>query len=420
MKGPRGPEGETPEVVVNCGSCGLAVGAGEVAEAAERFFKERGLEGRVKRAGCMGLCFAEPLMVVGGAGLPSVVYRNVRPEDVSRILESHLLEGLPSREFALGTLGEGIEGIPRVEDFPFWTLQERRVLFRCGFSDPTDIEDYIASGGYSGLERALKVGPEGVVEEVKRSGLRGRGGAGFPTGLKWELTRKREAEERFVICNAAEGDVGAFMDRVLLEGDPHLILEGLIIAGFAVGARKGFVYVRSEYELAAQRMRRAVEQARERGFLGERVLGTSFSFEVEVFQAVGMFVCGEETALINSMEGRRGNPRARPPYPTEAGLWGRPTVVNNVKTLANVSLILRFGADWFKEVGTERSPGTALVALSGQVERPGVYEVPMGMPIREVVGRIGGASEVKAVQTGGRWEGFFRGGCWICPWTSRG
>jgi NADH:ubiquinone oxidoreductase subunit F (NADH-binding) len=272
-------------------------------------------------------------------------------------------------------------------------------------TDPDSIEDYLQTGGYEGLRRALSLDPDGVIELASRSGLRGRGGAGFPVAAKWRSAREATGEPRYVVCNAAEGDIGAFMDRYILDNDPHAVLEGMLIAGYAVGACRGYVYVRAEYDDLIPRLRHAVENARESGFIGDRVAGSTFGFDIQVARTAGGYVCGEETALLNSLEGRRGTPRLRPPFPTQAGLNGRPTVVNNVKTLAYVPLILRHGPEWFAEVGTEQSKGTAVLSLAGDIARPGVVEVPMGTPLREVVltigGGVAGGGALKTVQTGG-------------------
>jgi NADH-quinone oxidoreductase subunit F len=393
-------------VLVGAASCGQQAGAQQVARGAEAYLRDEGIAGEMVRVGCLGACFAEPVVTLLQPGLPGVCYGKVSPSLLPRLLDAYFLGKSPLREQALGTTGESqLAGLPALGQTPFFSKQRRWVLRKCGFIDPLNLDHALSTGGYSGLKQALQMRPEEVIAAVKQAGLRGRGGAGFPTGRKWELARAAAGDEKYIVCNAAEGDIGAFMDRMLLESDPQTVLEGMAIAGYACGASKGYVYIRSEYESLPTLMEKAISQATGQGYLGRDVLGTGFSFEVEVFAAAGRYVCGEETALINSMEGKRGVPRLRPPFPIQAGLWDRPTVINNVKTLANVPLIFDLGTDLLGAVGTEKSKGTAILSLGGSVVRSGVVEVPMGMPLGEVIHQIGGGvaggKKLKAVQTGG-------------------
>ncbi len=351
----------------------------------------RGLEDevQVKGVGCMGLCAAGPLVRVDPAG---IVYQRVTVDDVPAILDS--LEKGPVEELILP------------QDIPFFERQQKIVLENCGIIDPEAITEYIAAGGYLALHKALtEMTPAEVIDVVTRSGLRGRGGGGYPSGLKWVTVAKAESETKYVICNADEGDPGAFMDRSVLESDPHRVIEGMAIAGYAVGANRGYIYVRAEYPLAVERLELAIKQARWAGILGSGVFGTTFDFSIELRLGAGAFVCGEETALIASIEGRRGVPRPRPPYPADYGLWGQPTLINNVETFANVAPIIRNGGDWFAAIGTDKSKGTKVFALAGQIVNTGLIEVPMGITLREIVYDIGGGlpegRKYKAVQTGG-------------------
>ncbi len=355
----------------------------------------------VKRIGCHGLCQQGPVIAVEPEGL---FYCQVKESDIEEIIQSHLIKGKPVERLFY----EHDDGtrIPHYRDIPFYAKQTRVVLKNSGHIDPSKIDDYIAVGGYKGLERALKeMSPEEVIEEVYNSGLRGRGGAGFPTGLKWKFARSSPGDVKYAICNADEGDPGAFMDGSILVADPHSVLEGLSIAAYAIGAREAFIYVRHEYPSAVASLKKALKQSYERGFLGENILGTGFNLDIRMMEGAGAFVCGEETALMASIEGKRGMPRPRPPFPTEAGLWGKPTVINNVKSLAAVAIILREGWEWFKSIGTEGSPGTAIFSLTGKVKNTGLVEVPMGATLRHIIfdvgGGVGTGREFKAVQTGG-------------------
>ena len=374
-------------------------GVDRVIRAFREEIKALGLEDEVQvvETGHLGVSGWGVVVVVYPEG---VYYGGVTPEDARRICREHLLKGRPVEELRLPAAA------PVVRPAEVLSKQTRIVLANCGLIDPEDIEDYIAAGGYEALERALtEMSPEEVLEEVKRSGLRGRGGAGFPTGLKWEAVRNARDDEKYVLCNADEGEPGTFKDRLILEGDPHKLIEGMILAGYATGARKGFVYIRGEYALSIERLKLALEQAREYGLLGEGILGTGFSFDIEIRVGAGSYVCGEETALIESLEGKRGWPRIRPPYPVTYGLFGKPTAVNNVETLANVPEIVKRGARWFRGFGTPSCPGTKVYILLGAVRYRGLVEVGMGTPLRTLIYDLGGGlpegKKLKGVLVGG-------------------
>jgi len=411
-----------PRVTVGLATCGRAAGAEEVYRRAESEIAVRGLDVSLVPVGCLGWCAREPLVEVWRPGGPRVTFGRVRPEQVAEILHytatGELGELRPlghtraDRDLAgaelwgCGELPGPPAGVAPLDELPFFRSQVRLVMRHCGLIDPEDLAEYVACGGYRALERALREGrPENVIGEVERAGLRGRGGAGFPTGRKWRLVRAAAGEEKYLIVNGDEGDPGAYMDRGLLESNPHLVLEGAILAAFAVGARQGLAYIRAEYPLAVERLGRAVEQAREFGLLGERILGSNFSFDLEVVRGAGAFVCGEETALMAAVEGGPGEPRFRPPYPAERGLWGRPTCINNVETLANVPVILNIGAEAYARLGTPGSRGTKIFSLVGDVVNGGLVEVPMGTTLQEILCGIGGGpsrgTRFKAVQTGG-------------------
>ncbi len=368
--------------------------------ALEDGIKKRGLDVRLRRTGCVGMCYREPIVDVESPGLGKVTYGGVKTEWVDRILDEHVAGGKPVDEWVVRAEEK------ELPDESYYDRQVRLVLRNAGTMDPESIDEYISRGGYEALEKALKtMTPEEVIAEVKASGLRGRGGAGFPTGVKWELCAKQPGDVKYVIVNADEGDPGAFMDRSVLEGDPHAVLEGLAIAAYAVGASEGYFYVRAEYPLAVARLWIAINDARERGFLGDNIMGTGFSFDVHIKEGAGAFVCGEETALIASIEGKRGMPRLRPPYPAAEGLWAKPTNNNNVETYANIPWIIREGAKAYAAYGTESSKGTKVFALAGKIVRGGLVEVPMGTTLREVIFDIGGGvhegRSFKAVQMGG-------------------
>ena len=395
---------DKPVILVGAATCGRAAGAQEVIQAMKDELARQGLEAEIVEVGCMGHCYAEPLVTIAKSGWPPILYGYIDEDKGRRLVRDFLVNDDPCLEFALGALEEN-ELLPSFFELPRFKHERIVLLENCGRIDPEEIEHYLARDGYAGLVKALQRRPDEIIEEVKRSGLRGRGGAGFPTGQKWEICRRSPGRSKYVICNADEGDPGAFMDRAILESDPHSVLEGLIIAGYAVGARKGYIYVRAEYPLAVKRMGTAIEQARRKGLLGQDILGSGFDFEVELFQGSGAFVCGEETALIASIEGKPGLPHHRPPYPATKGLFGKPTVINNVKTLASVPRIIDRGADWFASLGTERSKGTAIFALAGKILNTGLTEVPMGTTLRQVIFDIGGGvpggKRFKAVQIGG-------------------
>jgi NADH:ubiquinone oxidoreductase subunit F (NADH-binding)/(2Fe-2S) ferredoxin len=358
---------------------------------------------RVKRTGCHGFCQQGPLIVLEPQGF---FYTKVKTDDVAEIVKS-LSPGKKPVDRLFYRDPATDKPIPRYTDIPFYSKQERTILKYCGNIDPEDIDDYLAVGGYKALRKAMNgLTPEGVISEVKSSGLRGLGGAGFPTGRKWEACRNTPSEEKYVICNADEGDPGAFQDRSVMEGNPHSVIEGMIIAGYAIGAEHGFVYVRAEYPLAVNRLKVAIDQARQNGFLGDHILDSDFSFDIEIFQGAGAFVCGESTALVRSIEGKRGRPKPLPRSRTsEVGLWNRPTLLNNVKSYANIPLIISNGAAWFAQRGTEKSKGTAVFSLTGKVVNCGLIEVPMGVTLRKIIYDIGGGvpdgKALKAIQTGG-------------------
>ena len=365
--------------------------------------KNKNLDKEIKvvETGCHGLCEMGPLVIVYPEG---VFYCRVEPSDVKEIVESHLLKGRVV-ERLLYREPVTLEAVPNYEDISFYKKQHRYALKNCGHINPESLEEYIAADGYEGLGLSLQMKPEEVIEEIKKSGLRGRGGGGFPTGLKWEFTRKAQGDKKYVVCNADEGDPGAFMDRSVLEGDPHRIIEGMLICAYAIGASEGYVYCRAEYPLAIKRLENAIVQAKESGLLGQGILGTDFNFELQVKEGAGAFVCGEETALLASIEGRRGMPRPRPPFPAVSGLWGKPTTINNVETFANVPNIMREGGEVFASFGTEKSKGTKVFALTGKINNTGLAEVPMGITMREIIFDIGGGipdgKKFKAVQIGG-------------------
>lgn len=376
----------------------------EIRTALENAVAQQDLSDRVEVdfTGCHGFCQQGPIVVIEPEG---IFYRRVNPQDANEIVESHLVRGEPvKRLFYRHPVTK--EVIPLYRDIMFYKKQQRVILRNCGKINPEKISNYEDLGGYRALRKVLStMPPEQVVKEVKRSGLRGRGGAGFFTGVKWEACRQQPAGTKYVICNGDEGDPGAFMDRSILEADPHSVIEGLTILGFAVGADQGFIYCRAEYPLAVKRLRIALQQAREKKYLGDSILGSGFDFDIEMFEGAGAFVCGEETALMSSIEGSRGMPRSRPPFPAEKGFWGKPTVINNVKTLAFIPVIINEGADWFASIGTENSKGTAVFALTGKIANSGLVEVPMGAPLSTIIYEIGGGiphkKAFKAVQTGG-------------------
>jgi len=394
------------KIKVPMASCTIAAGAREVYDAVIKEVKSRGIRVDVCKTGCMGMCYIDPWIELIKEDMPTAIYANVKPEDIPKIIKEYL-EGDVSGAFALRYRtgkAKGEDKVPLLEELESWKNQVRWVSRNCGIVDPESIEEYIALGGYRGLDRALNMRPEEVIEEVRKSGLRGRGGAGFPTWFKWKIAREQPGDVKYVIMNADEGDPGAFMNRLLAESDPHRVLEGMIIAAYAIGASKGFIFVRAEKPLMAERLAKAVEQARKYGLLGENILGRGFSFDVEVILSAGAFVCGEETALIAAIEGRT-SPRQRPPYPATRGLWGKPTIINNVETLAHVATIMAEGWEKFVKYGTEKTKGTKMFCVTGSVKHTGAYEVPVGTTIEKLVMEIAGGPpegrKVKAVQIGG-------------------
>lgn len=390
--------------IMVCGGSGChSAKSGEIIEELRKLIKEEKLEDTVEvvQTGCFGLCTKGPIVLVQPE---DTFYSHVKVEDAHDIISLHIKENrIVERLLVTEADGKVVE---KLDDLTFYKKQKRVVLKNCGLIDPEKIDDYIALDGYKALEKCIfEMTPEQVVKEVKDSGLRGRGGAGFSTGLKWEICAAVKGEIKYVACNADEGDPGAFMDRSVLEGDPHTLIEAMAIAGYATGATYGYVYVRAEYPMAVHRLSIAIEQARAKGLLGDHILGSDFSFDMEIRYGAGAFVCGEETALLNSVEGKRGEPRPRPPYPAQKGLFGKPTLLNNVETYANISQIILKGAKWFNEMGTERSKGTKVFALGGKINNVGLVEVPMGITLREIIYDIGGGipdgKKFKAAQTGG-------------------
>jgi NADH-quinone oxidoreductase subunit F len=395
-------QNDRPVIFIGMATCGRAAGAEEVREELRRL----ALDAEVVEVGCIGACYAEPLVYIKQPGRPAIVYGDMDPDRTRQVIAGCLQNNDPMIEYALGTIGEGaVAGLPNFFDLPMLKPQVRVVLQNCGLIDPGNINHYIARGGYAGLRRALGMSPEAVIEEIALSGLRGRGGAGFPTGQKWKFCRQSPGDEKYLICNADEGDPGAFMDRSVIEGDPHAVLEGMCIAAYAIGANHGYVYIRAEYPLAIMQLKAAMKQMEELGFIGKNIMGSGLSFEIKIKEGAGAFVCGEETALMASIEGERGMPRPRPPFPAVKGLFGKPTNINNVETLANVARILEKGGKWYAGFGTEKSRGTKTFALAGKIVRTGLIEVPMGIKLRDVIYEVGGGivngKKFKAVQTGG-------------------
>ena len=374
----------------------------KIIENFRKIIEEKNIQNvRVIQTGCFGLCAKGPIVIIRPE---ETFYAHVKPEDCEEIIEKHICNGQKVERL----LCKDIDGtiVNKLDDLNFYKKQKRIALKNCGVIDPENIDEYIAFDGYKAIEKVLtQMTPEEVIDVVSKSGLRGRGGAGFPTGKKWSFAKAEVNDQKYIVCNADEGDPGAFMDRSILEGDPHCVLEAMAIAGFAIGANQGYIYVRAEYPIAVQRLKIAIKQAREYGLLGDNILGTGFKFDIDIRLGAGAFVCGEETALLESIEGKRGQPRVKPPYPASKGLFGKPTVINNVETLANITKIILNGADWFASIGTEKSKGTKVFALGGNVNNVGLVEVPMGTTLREIVYDIGGGipngREFKAAQTGG-------------------
>ena len=390
-------------VLVCGGTACCSSGGDKVVAEFKRILAEQKLDETVQvvTTGCLGFCEQGPIVKILPQG---TFYVQVKPEDVKEIVAEHLVKGRVVQRLCYDP--EQAKKLVAEANIPFYQKQYRIVLRNCGVIDPEKIEDYIARDGYKAIEKVLfEMTPEQVVEEILKSGLRGRGGAGFPTGMKWKFAMQQPKGQKYMVCNADEGDPGAYMDRSTLEGDPHSVLEAMTIAGYAIGASKGFIYIRAEYPLAIRRLEVAIEQAHDLGLLGKDILGSGFDFDIELRFGAGAFVCGEETALLQSIEGNRGMPRPRPPFPAVKGLWGRPTVINNVETLANIPVIINKGADWFSKIGTATTKGTKVFALTGKVNNSGLIEVPMGTTLREIIfdigGGIRGGHQFKAAQTGG-------------------
>ena len=387
-------------IKVCMGTGGIAAGGAEVMDTFKKHLGSKGIQAEIKknctmhRVGCRGLCARDVLVDIIVKDVKTT-YQFIKPDMVERIVDEHILNGNPVKEWTVS------------DDYhSFHSKQVKVVLSDCGSVDPEEIESYINVKGYEALKEVVtKMSPAETIDIIKKSGLRGRGGAGFPTATKWEICRKENSKQKYLICNADEGDPGAFMDRSVIEGNPHAVIEGMTIGAYAIGADKGYVYIRAEYPLAVERLKNALKQARQHKLLGKNILGTKFNFDIKIKLGAGAFVCGEETALIASIEGQRGMPRAKPPFPVFKGLWAKPTVINNVETLANVPYIIRKGADWYASFGTEKSKGTKVFALTGKIKNSGLIEVPMGIPLREIIYDIGGGIEhnkaFKAVQTGG-------------------
>lgn len=396
---------ERAHVLICSGSMCVSRGAKTLRDEFEEHLSRLGIREEIKlvNTGCIGLCEQGPFVIVYPEG---VFYSTVKNKDIKNICEEHLYKGRIVEKLVFDEAISEDKQVKAFDEIKFYAKQTRVAIRNCGLINPDDIEEYIAKDGYRGLGKALiDMKPIDVIEEMITSGLRGRGGGGFSTGLKWKFAYNNESDQKYIICNADEGDPGAFMDRALLEGDPHSILEGMMIAGYAIGANKGYVYVRIEYPTAIEKLKVAIGQAQEYGLLGKNIFGTGFDFDIEIRLGAGAFVCGEETALIASIEGGRGMSRNKPPFPAERGLWGKPTIINNVETLANIPAILFQGAEWFSRIGTERSKGTKVFSLGGNIKNAGLVEVPMGTTLREVIYEIGGGipknKALKAVQTGG-------------------
>jgi NADH:ubiquinone oxidoreductase subunit F (NADH-binding)/(2Fe-2S) ferredoxin/Pyruvate/2-oxoacid:ferredoxin oxidoreductase delta subunit len=392
--------------ILVCGGTGChASESQKLANNFKALIEEHDLESTVQASisGCFGFCEKGPIVKI----FPdNVFYVEVKPGDAARIFEQHILENRPVDRLLYKDPNRKNQRISNQHDIPFYKRQQRIALRNCGLINPEEIEEYLAVGGYLALGQALtELTPQEVIDRMKASGLRGRGGAGFSAGQKWQFAKDYESDEKFIICNADEGDPGAFMDRSIMEGDSHSVLEGMTLAGYAIGATQGYVYIRAEYPLAVNRLRIAMQQAREAGLLGQNILNSGFRFDIDIKLGAGAFVCGEETSLINSIQGLRGEPRNKPPFPAQSGLWGKPTIVNNVETLANVPIIMQKGAEWYSSIGTEKSKGTKVFALAGKVNNVGLVEVPMGTTLREIIydigGGIRGGGEFKAAQTGG-------------------
>lgn len=397
---------EYPLIFIGMGTCGLASGADKVKKAIEVELKSKNLNAQIIPVGCIGYCAKEVIVDIKLPECERISYCEVTVKDVPQLIQKAIIEQDIFNEKLLGSHSKGKSEVKRLNDIPFFRKQRRIVLENCGLINPLSIDEYIAAGGFKGLDEALRfMTPKEVIKEVLDSGLRGRGGGGFPTGKKWEFAHDQKQDIKYIICNADEGDPGAFMDRSVLESDPFKLVEGMTIGAYAIGASFGYIYCRAEYPLAIARLENTIKKCKEYGLLGENILNSGFNFEIKIKKGAGAFVCGEETALMASIEGKRGMPKPRPPYPAVSGLWGKPTVINNVETFANISAIITRGAEWFSSVGTASSKGTKVFAISGKIEFSGLAEVPMGITLREVIFDIGGGipdgKRFKAVQIGG-------------------
>jgi len=412
----------TKRVIVGMATCGIAAGAKPVMNALIENIKEKGLKDiDVKPSGCAGVCRLEPIVEVYAPGQQRVTYVNMTPKKIKKVVEEHLENGKICTEFTIG----GAEGgnkpeVKSVEDSDFFKKQLRIALKNCGIIDPESIDEYLARDGYKAIEKVLnEYSPEQVIDIVKKSGIRGRGGAGFSTGMKWDFAAKAQGDQKYVCCNADEGDPGAFMDRSILEGDPHSVIEAMAIAGYAIGSNQGYIYVRAEYPVAVKRLDIAIKKAKEYGLIGKNILEKNFDFDLEIRLGAGAFVCGEETALMTSIEGKRGEPRPRPPFPANKGLWQKPTILNNVETYANIPQIINNGAEWFAAIGTEKSKGTKVFAVGGKINNTGLVEIPMGTTLREILFDISGGipegKKFKAAQTGGPSGGCIPAQCLDMP-----
>ena len=396
-----------PIIYVGTATCGRAAGAMKVIDSINDTLREFKIKAKIIQVGCIGPCYLEPLMDIKLPGLPRISYSNVTPQKIRSIIENHIIKNNPLAKMAVGHFGNNeqieLNDIPRFFDIPMLKPQVRVVLRNCGYIDPENIDHYLANDGYIGLLDAFKKGPQTVIREVKEAGLRGRGGAGFPTYKKWEICRSSPGNYKYMICNVSEGDPGAFMNRSLIEGDPHCVLEGLLIASYAIGAKHGYIYINSDYHLAINRLKIALQQMKDYGLLGENILNSGFDFDITLKEGAGAFVCGEETALMASIEGKRGMPRSRPPFPAVSGLDEKPTIINNVETLGTLPNILRNGAAWYRKYGVQGNYGTKTFSLVGSVRRGGLIEVPLGIKLRQIIFDIGGGTwkPFKGVQTGG-------------------
>ena len=400
-----------PSVIVHMGTCGIANGAINVLNAIkDELTAQKLTDVEVRPTGCPGLCHMEPVITIDIPGRNPYMYGKVSPENARRIVGEHLANNRPVADWLVNPDKNNKNGseirTSQINEIDFFKHQKRIALANCGWIDPENIDEYIAREGYFALAKVLQeMAPADVIDVIKKAGLRGRGGGGFPTGLKWEFAYNSKGDQKYVVCNADEGDPGAFMDRSVLEGEPHAVLEAMTIAGYAIGANQGYIYVRAEYPIAVKSLGTAIKQAREKGLLGKNIFGKGFDFDIDIRLGAGAFVCGEETALLTSIEGKRGEPRPRPPFPAVSGLWGKPTIINNVETYANIPRIIRNGWEWFASLGTEKSKGTKVFALAGKINRTGLIEIPMGTTLRTIIydigGGIPGGKKFKAAQTGG-------------------